>query len=239
MTYTSRNETNTWNLFQFHFHAPAEHTIDNQQYDLAMHNVFQKSNGEGQYIVVAILWELDTNAEDDSFITSLNLANVAGTTVPISNVGLSSLYAWTNSQQKFNYQGSITTPGCEELVEWMVVRTIKKINQSQLDLFRTLWASNMSFANGNGNNRLIQDTNRRPVFLIGYEAENTTISTTVVNEEGDKEWVSPVLIVMGLLLCATTSIAIVMTICYLKQNRRKNYTEDTTCYVANTATEVN
>ena len=80
----------------------------------------------------------------------------------------------------------------------MVVRTIKKINQSQLDLFRTLWASNMSFANGNGNNRVIQDINRRPVFLIGYDPDNNT--TAVSSNDDVDDWVWPVLIVMAILL---------------------------------------
>ena len=111
VNYTSPTETSQWNLAQFHFHAPAEHTIDNQQYDLCMHNVFIKNGTTDNYLVLGILWELDANTEDDSFITSLNLTGVSGAANSVSNVSLSSLYDWTNSQQKFNYQGGLTTPG--------------------------------------------------------------------------------------------------------------------------------
>ena len=214
VTYSSRNETAQFNLLQFHFHAPAEHTINNQTFDLCLHNVFQNANGSGQFLVIGILWELDTNAPDDDFITSLNLANVAGTTVSITDVGLSSLFSWTNSQQKFNYKGGLTTPNCTEAVEWMVVRTIKKINQSQLSLFTNLWANNTSFFGGRGNNRVIQDTNRRQINLIGYS-----------DDDDDYDWVWPVLSVIIALMCVAIFVAVVMTICYCKKTRSEAYAE--------------
>ena len=227
VTYSSRNETTQFNLAQFHFHAPAEHTINNQTYDLCLHNVFQKSDGTGQYLVIGILWELDTNAPDDDFITSLNLTNVAGTSVPITDVGLSSLYSWTNSQQKFNYKGGLTTPTCDEAVEWMVVRTIKKINQSQLTLFTNLWAGNSGFFGGRGNNRVIQDTNRRQVNLIGYS-----------DDDDDYDWVWPVLSVVIALMCVAIFVAVVMTICYCKKTRFEAYSEDQYKRNAHNASEV-
>ena len=217
VTYSSRNETSNWNLLQFHFHAPAEHTINGQNYSLCMHNVFTKDGNTSQLLVLGILWELDTSAGDDEFITALNLDNVAGTSSTINNASLSSLFSWTNSQQKFNYKGSLTTPDCTESVEWMVVRTVKKINQSQLNLFTTLWAGNSSFASGtgNGNNRAIQATNRRQVNLIGYS-----------DDDDDYDWVWPVLSVVIALMCVAIFVAVVMTICYCKKTRSDAYAEE-------------
>ena len=34
ISYSSSSESTTWNLAQFHFHAPSEHTIDGTQYAL-------------------------------------------------------------------------------------------------------------------------------------------------------------------------------------------------------------
>ena len=89
-----------------------------------------------------------------------------------------------------------------------MVRTVRKINQQQLLLFTRFWALNSSFANGNGNNRAIQDTNGRPVYLI----ENKDDSKIVENED----WVWPVLIVMILLLGASITTTVIMTVCYCK-----------------------
>lgn len=146
------NETSTWNTAQFHFHAPSEHTFEGIHYDLEMHTVHTKEGDTSQYLVVGIVYELDVNAADDPFITSLNLTAVDNATVNIASVPMADLAAWVNKKQKYNYQGSLTTPICTEAVEWFVVKERKKINANQLRLFSSLWAGDSTFP-GDGNNR--------------------------------------------------------------------------------------
>jgi carbonic anhydrase len=150
--FENNNETSTWNTAQFHFHAPSEHTFEGIHYDLEMHTVHTKEGDTSQYLVVGIVYELDVNATDDPFITSLNLTAVAGTTVNVASAPMADLAAWINKEQKYNYQGSLTTPICTEAVEWFVVKERKKINASQLSLFSSLWGKNAAFP-GDGNNR--------------------------------------------------------------------------------------
>lgn len=53
----------------------------------------------------------------------------------------------------FHYKGSLTTPPCAEVVNWLVVDDPQPISYEQLMLFRREWEYNNTFALGNGNNR--------------------------------------------------------------------------------------
>ena len=209
LTYKSDLENSTWNVAQFHFHAPSEHTINNVSYAMEMHTVYTLSTNTSIYLVVGIIYESDTNAANDSFITSLNLTSVASSTNNIANVDMSGLSSWVNSKKKYNYKGGLTTPTCDEAVEWMVVTEPKKINAVQLALFTSLWAGNSTFASGRGNNRLIQATNRREVQLIGAD-------------ESDWRWAWPVVGVLIVLTLLSIAAVVVALVVYKVQTTRSN-----------------
>jgi carbonic anhydrase len=209
LTYRSDQENTTWNVAQFHFHAPSEHTINNVSYALEMHTVFTLSTNSSILLVVGVLYETDTGAADDAFITSLNLTSISGATRTISNVDMSGLSDWVNSKKKYNYKGGLTTPTCDEAVEWMLVTEPRKINAAQLALFTSLWAGNAAFAGGRGNNRLIQATNRREVQLIGADGS-------------DWGWVWPVVGVLIVLALLSIGAVIVVLVVYQIKMTRQN-----------------
>lgn len=154
IVYHSFEEDSSWTAAQFHFHSPSEHQIDGKSFDLEMHNVLAQNGDSGQLLVLGVLFALDENAEDIDFITSLHLANIkTDHEEAITNVHLHELFAEISGKEKFNYQGSLTTPPCSETVEWFVVKEPLKINKKQLDFFKQLWEENPEFAQGNGNNR--------------------------------------------------------------------------------------
>ena len=165
-------------------------------------------------MVLGFLWELDANAADDSFLTSLNLSDASGNNNTISNVPLADLFSWSNNYSKYNYKGGLTTPGCDETVEWMVISQPRKINQNQLSLFTSLWAGNSSFAGGNGNNRELQELNRRNINLVGYK-----------DDDDDYDWAWPVVSVLIVLLVVATGLAVIMLICYLNKVKEVNNEE--------------
>jgi carbonic anhydrase len=72
----------------------------------------------------------------------------------IAELNLGNLLSEINFRDFYNYPGSFTTPPCTEGINWFVLREIQTISQAQLDAFNSLWAGNLTFANGNGNNRL-------------------------------------------------------------------------------------
>ena len=209
LAYKSNLESTSWNAAQFHFHAPSEHTINNVSYPMEMHTVFTLNTNSSILLVVGILYELDSNGANDTFITSLNLTGVAGSTRNIANVDMNDLSNWVNSKKKYNYKGGLTTPDCEESVEWMVVTEPRKINAVQLALYTSLWADNSTFAGGRGTNRLIQPTNRREVQLIGAS-------------EGKWDWVWPVVGVLIVLTLLSTGAFVVVLVVYKVQMTRLN-----------------
>lgn len=157
-------------LANFHAHAPSEHTIDGEYYDLEIHNVFQlSSTSVATYMVVGILFELDVDARDIDFLSALPTQSLvvgsASQDVAITDVNYQSFIEWTNGKAKYNYKGSLTTPTCSENVEWMLVKEPMKINANQLNEFTKFFAGNPSFAAGHGNNRAVQPVNTRQVYL--------------------------------------------------------------------------
>ena len=64
----------------------------------------------------------------------------------------------------YYYEGSLTTPGCNEIVNWFVVDAPIQVSTKQMVKFQNAWAKNISFAGGNGNNREVMPLNGREVM---------------------------------------------------------------------------
>lgn len=134
-----------------------------------MHSVFVNKKDPGQLLVVGLIYEMDREAEDDEFITSLALENLVTNPAEghIENVPMENYYNKYSKTKMYNYKGSLTTPPCTEVVEWFVIKERAKINPNQLLRFTSKWAGLHSFAEGKGTNRVAMDVNRRRVFLTG------------------------------------------------------------------------
>lgn len=76
----------------------------------------------------------------------------------------------------YHYDGSLTTPGCAEIVEWIVVDSPQPISADQLKRFTSKWADDYSYAGGFGNARIAQPLNGRTIY---YSAAVTRILQTV------------------------------------------------------------
>lgn len=153
----------------FHIHAPSEHTIDGEIFDMELHNVFQLSSSVApNYMVIGILFKLDDDAPDIDLLTDLSLGaldRTADAYNAISSVRYKDFIEWTNGKAKYNYQGSLTTPTCDEVVTWMLVKEVRKINAKQLAEITDLFEDYDTFAGGQGNNRAVQPLGNRQVFL--------------------------------------------------------------------------
>ncbi|KAL8180345.1 UNVERIFIED_CONTAM: hypothetical protein K2H54_021348 [Gekko kuhli] len=144
----------TYRALQFHFHwgdvnkNGSEHTIDGRQYPMELHLVHMNTKyktvneAKGHPSGLAVLSFLFKVSEMDN--TNYNtivagLRNISheglsvdlASTFPLSNLlpnmGLLSKY--------YRYKGSLTTPGCEEVVVWTVFEEQIPISKPQLNAF--------------------------------------------------------------------------------------------------------
>ena len=139
---------------QFHFHSPAEHLINRESFDAELHLVFSNNGDAKQLMVLGILFDISDEAQDIPFLTSLNLTGILEEKQKIiTDVPLKDFINSTVNDNLYNYQGSLTSPTCDEVVEWMILKNPVKISQKQLDNFQILSSNNPQFADGNGNNR--------------------------------------------------------------------------------------
>ncbi len=148
-TLTVGNET--YEVRQFHFHAPSEHTLDGTSYAIEMHIVH--ANAAGNLAVVGVmLEESDTPAPLLSDIWTV-MPLEEGTTEAEGEINVAAMLP--DDVSYATYSGSLTTPPCSEAVRWFVLTTPVQISTAQADQFRAVY---------NGNNRPLQERNGRVIL---------------------------------------------------------------------------
>lgn len=162
----------TFDILQFHFHAPSEHTIDKKHFDLEVHIVhIDPSNGN--LAVLGFFFDREEGGDSkNTFIDALDLKHLHGHGNNVSSIPLMTLVKnMTATKSFYQYQGSLTTPKCDEIVTFNLFKEPSHISEEQLEYFTERWANNTAFAKGNGNNREIQPINSRKIYL--YESESS------------------------------------------------------------------
>ncbi|KAK3529248.1 hypothetical protein QTP70_021905 [Hemibagrus guttatus] len=149
-----------YNSIQFHFHwgngssgSGSEHTVDGRQYAMEMHivnlrtdlNATTAANNPKGYAVLGFFIEVSlcfkATSESDKpegwkNLTSF-LANITkkGKTVDImTQLTVGSLIEGVNLTNYYRYQGSLTTPACNEIVVWTVFKDPIKVSKDLVSL---------------------------------------------------------------------------------------------------------
>lgn len=138
---------------QFHFHYPAEHTIDGREYPMEMHLVHQEE-GTSNLVVLGILLEESSNSNEFlqkvlSEIPSEKREEVS------TDVEINLSDYIPPSQVHYTYIGSLTTPPCTVGVDWILFREPIQVSREQLDTFAEYY---------NNNDRPVQPLNNRRVL---------------------------------------------------------------------------
>lgn len=143
-----------YELAQFHFHLPSEHTVDGDRTTMELHLVHKSSAGKIAVLGV-LLQAVDGPSPFDPILTAAP-QTVGATTAIGSQVDLRALLP--DDLDQFRYQGSLTTPPCSEGVAWTVLEHPVPVATADADRFRALFAHS---------NRPTQPLNGRPVTLAG------------------------------------------------------------------------
>jgi carbonic anhydrase len=141
-----------YELKQFHFHTPSEHTIDGRQFPLEVHFVHQSA--DESLAVVGVL--VEEGAENASLLgITRNLPQTKGETRHLEDETLNLDLHVPQDNGAYLYSGSLTTPPCSEAVQWIVLRAHPTMSAQQIESVSSVIAPN---------NRPVQRLNGRPVM---------------------------------------------------------------------------
>ena len=140
-------------LLQFHFHAPSEHTVSGNPYDMEMHLVHKSEDGTLAVIGVFIKGG-SVNTAFDTFWQ--HLPSLQGESAQVDGVVLNASDLLPSIKHTYRYNGSLTTPPCSEDVKWLVLTTPIEMSHSQITAFKTILS---------GNNRPVQPLNDRELLV--------------------------------------------------------------------------
>ena len=160
-----------YQLLQFHFHAPSEHTVAGKPFDIEMHLVHKSE--DGNLAVVGLLIESGRHHPAFDPIWS-RLPSTPLETQRIENgvIDLDLLLMLSPNGQipdeavrafpsTYRYNGSLTTPPCSEGVKWIMLTTPVEMSESQIAAFKAII---------HGNNRPVQPLNGRELLIDVTEA---------------------------------------------------------------------
>lgn len=169
-----------YNLMDVHFHILAEHTIDGKAYDAEMHMVHIKDNDYlaannitdtdedkvNKYLVVGTILQADGKT-DNAAVARMNL----NTGNKVNNLDFK-VFSKPNMDY-YHYIGGLTTPDCNQIVNWCVNANPVKISDTQGNTIRK-WITQLY---PNGNTRVVQQLNGRKLYRINA-AETIVIPTS-------------------------------------------------------------
>lgn len=141
-----------YELKQFHFHSPSEHTFNGKTFPMEIHLVHQSDAGE--YVVAGLVFE---TGKRNKIIDELPSFRKSRGEDPLSDhdpIDINDLII--DPTDYFFYNGSLTTPPCTEGVYWIVFKQPIIASAEQIQHYHDLV--------GFDNNRPIQPHNSRIIL---------------------------------------------------------------------------
>ena len=141
-----------YDLLQFHFHTPSEHTITHKTSAMELHLVHR--NALGQLAVVGVM--LNKGAANP-IIQSIwsNIPTQGGKNI-LANQTINAADLLPKDKAYYSYTGSLTTPPCSEEVRWNILTQPIQVSDEQIATFANLYQANA---------RPVQPTNNRMIVL--------------------------------------------------------------------------
>jgi carbonic anhydrase len=127
-----------YEVLQFHYHAPSEHTVDGESFPAEIH-IVHKSADE-KLAVVGIL--LKEGAENDAFDAFINNLPAEKTDPKDAGATIDATGFLPAIQTTYRYDGSLTTPPCTEDVQWLLMTTPVELSAQQLSKIEGVFEAN-------------------------------------------------------------------------------------------------
>jgi len=143
----------SYEMLQFHFHSPSEHSRDGQLSSMELHLVHRSADGVLAVIGVMIE-EGDHNPAYDAIMSALP-ANEGDILAP-EGASINPRDLLPQVLTTYRYMGSLTTPPCSEGLQWMVMTTPVQLSPEQIAGYYALYS---------GTNRPVQPLNERTLTL--------------------------------------------------------------------------
>jgi len=129
-----------YELLQFHFHSPSEHTVDGVAAPLEIHFVHQDPNSGNLAVVGILLTEGDDDNDAYAAIFDHLPAQIGEPEALGEPIVLAALLP--DARAFYTYQGSLTTPPCSEIVRWLVLDDPVEVSEQQIAAFTGIYAGN-------------------------------------------------------------------------------------------------
>ena len=127
-----------FNLIQFHFHTPSEHTINGKHYPLEGHFVHKSKDGE--YLVIAIMYK--EGKHNKALQKVLNdMSAQKGKVVKLKEM-FNPGELFPHKLDYYRYEGSFTTPPCTEGVRWIVIKMPVEASKEQIEAIHKVVGNN-------------------------------------------------------------------------------------------------
>ncbi len=142
-----------YELLQVHWHNESEHTIDGQHAPVEAHFVHQHPE-TGELLVLGVM--MVSGETSDTLKAMWDVAPAEEGEAKV-DAELDWNRLLPDARSAYRYAGSLTTPPCTEVVNWVVFSEPIEIGAEQIERFTSLFS---------GNNRPIQSHERR-LLLVG------------------------------------------------------------------------
>jgi len=128
----------TYKLLQVHFHRPSEHLIHGKNFPMEAHFVHRADSG-GLAVVGVMLAEGKPNATFGKIVASMPATE--GPAVK-ADAAINPNGLLPAKLGYYRYPGSLTTPPCSEVVEWLVLSEPMQVAASDVAGFAKLYPMN-------------------------------------------------------------------------------------------------
>ena len=163
-----------YQLTQYHFHAPSEHTVNGRHADVEAH--FVHTNAAGDTAVVGVFFHIGRRPNPLLETILLNAPETSGEEGPsLGEANPAELFSGLEGSRSeargrprrrvLRLRGSLTTPGCTENVRWSVLSDGGHVSRAAVRHFHAVIAQFADYGGYRNNNRPVQPLNGRTVQL--------------------------------------------------------------------------